>query len=246
MRHVLLSASALVVVAGLAACDNGIVVDIRGIEGSGTVVTEARDVAVFSHIRLAGEGRVIASTGEAPSLSIETDDNLMALIESNVRGGVLELATQRGVDIEPSGSVVYRVTAPEITSLTLTGAGSVELDEADVARFEIALSGAGSITVGRLDADHLDVSIAGTGSVGVAGRVTSQGIDVPGAGDFDGSGLESAEATVNASGVGSATVWVTDLLEANVSGVGSIRYYGSPQVAETVTGVGSVNRLGDR
>jgi hypothetical protein len=247
MRRRFLYAYAFVLVAGLAACDGEVVVHIAddGIDGSGTIVSEARTVAGFDQITLAGEGTVIVTTGHDPSLTIETDDNLLSHIETTVRNGVLEIATEPGTNIDPSDSVVYRVAATDITGLTLTGAGSFRLGECETEAFSVVLAGAGDVEIERLVADNLDVDIPGVGSVTVAGKVVSQEVNLPGAGDYRGENLESSEATVTASGVGSATVWVTTDLEATVSGVGSIDYFGSPHVTQSVSGIGAVTSRGD-
>lgn len=240
-------ACALLTAALVNACGDGIVIDGGnvGVSGSGTIVIETREVGEFDRITLAGEGTVIAIEGPAASLSIEADDNLLTHIETSVRGGVLRLATESGVDIEPSDSITYRLTAPDITGVTLAGAGDLQLDAVEADQFTAVLSGAGSIQIGGLRAEQLEVTISGVGRVVIAGEVTVLQVTISGAGGFEGQDLKSVRATVTTSGTGSAAVWVTDTLEATVSGVGSIDYFGTPQVTETVTGLGSVNSRGN-
>jgi hypothetical protein len=246
MRWSITLSCMLLVVPALAACDASIVVnDGRGVEGSGTIVNETRDVADFDRITLAGEGTVIVSEADATSLMIETDDNLLVHIDTSVRNRNLEIATKPGIDIDPTDSVVYRLAAPDITGVSLTGAGRFVLGDCEADAFAVSLSGAGDIEVGNLSAGVLDVVIAGAGSVDIAGRVTSLDVTIPGAGSFKGRDLQSEGATVVTSGVGSASVWVTSELSATVSGVGSIEYYGSPTVSQSVSGIGTINSRGD-
>ncbi len=246
MRRSLLLAWFLLVAGGVSACDDGIVIGdpADDVNGSGTIVTEARDVTGFDRIRLAGEGTVLVTEGGDASLTVETDDNLLSYIETFVEDGVLEIATQSGIDIEPSDSVVYRVAAPAVNGVELTGAGSFRLPECETDAFSIVLAGAGDVHVDSLVANDLEVTITGVGSVKVAGEVASQVVTLPGAGDYQGRELESTRATVTTSGVGSATVWVTEELTATVSGVGSIDYFGSPRVTESVSGIGTVTHRG--
>jgi len=239
-------ACALATVIALSACE-GISVrnDSDDVEGGGTVVTESREVASFDRITLAGEGSVIITEGTEASLSIETDDNLLAYIETTVGNGTLTIATESGIDIDPTEGVVYRVTTPRLAGLTLTGAGSFQMAEHEAERFSVSLSGAGDIDVDRLIADELAVTISGAGSVTVAGEVAHQDITIPGSGSYFAVDLRSRSAAVTTSGVGSATVWVTDELDAELTGVGSIDYYGSPRVTESVSGVGAITDRGD-
>ncbi len=251
MSSKLLLVGSIVALAMLAACGGGISITIDAdgdgddVAGSGTIVTESRNIGDFHEIRLAGEGTVVVTEGPAPSLTVMTDDNLHTHIETSVKGGALEIVTERGIDIDPTDSVRYEVTAPNIDKLTLTGAGDFEMSNAEADRFAVLLSGAGDIRIGDLVANELDVAITGAGDVVVAGEVTKLSVTLPGVGSYEGADLRSADATVTSSGVGSATVWATDELDASVTGVGSIDYYGSPRVTSSVTGIGSINSRGD-
>jgi hypothetical protein len=247
MRYRYLLLVAMTATALLAACDDEVLFDDdrRDVDGSGTVVTENRDVAEFEQVTLAGEGRVIITTGAAASLSIETDDNLMQHIETAVSNRELNIKTESGVDIDPTDSVIYRITAPAISGIRLLGAGDIDLDSASGGDFEIELLGAGAIDIASLMAESLKVTIAGVGSVTVRGGVATQEVDIPGAGSYEGRSLQSRSAFVTTSGAGSAEVWATETLEATVTGVGSIDYYGSPTVTESVTGIGSINARGE-
>jgi hypothetical protein len=241
---------ALLAFATLTACGDGISITFDSIDGdevrgNGTILTETRQVGDFDEITLAGEGLVVVTVGPEASLSVTTDDNLLAHIETTVQGGVLEIATEQGVDIDPTDSVRYEVSTPAVDRLTLTGAGDFELADVTSDRFAVVLTGAGDVWIGDLTADELQVDITGAGSVEVAGEVTSQTVRLPGAGSYEAPRLKSSTATVSTSGVGSATVWVTDELDARVTGVGSIDYYGSPSVSSSVTGIGSISGRGD-
>ncbi len=230
----------------IAACGD-VDVDLgRDVDGSGTVITETREVSDFERITLAGEGSVIVTVGEPASLSIETDDNLLQHIETTVRGNTLVIETEDGIDIDPSDSVIYRVSTRELTGLTLAGAGDFDVASADADSFSITLSGAGDVNVGALTAPELDVEISGAGRVELAGDVSTLDVTLTGIGNYEGADLRSARADVSTTGAGSATVWATDDLSATITGVGSIDYYGSPQVTQTVTGVGTISGLGDK
>ena len=52
--------------------------------------------------------------------------------------------------------------------------------------------------------------------------------------------------TVKLAGVGTATVWVKNNLDASISGAGVIEYYGNPQISEHNSGLGMLKYLGKR
>ncbi len=245
--------AALLVSTVVTACGDGLVVNLDGdvfsgvgVEGSGIIVTEARDVGDFNRINLGGEGTVTVTEGDETSLTIATDENLLVHIDTRVTGATLEIFTEPGIDIDPTDTVVYEVTLPDIVGVTLAGAGRIEMGECRTDSFAIELSGAGEIQIGALATDALDATISGVGSIVVAGTAESQVVTVSGAGDYEAADLQSVRATVTNSGVGAATVWVTESLDATVSGLGSIDFFGSPQVTEVVSGIGTVNPRGDR
>lgn len=230
----------------LGACEGAI--DIDGdddIAGSGTITVEDRAIGDIDRVVLAGEGELVIAAGPT-SLSIETDDNLLAHIETVVSGRALEISTESGVDIDPSDGVVYRLTTPQLTAVTLSGAGTVDTGAWEAENFTIVLSGAGDLELGPLTTGSLAVTLSGIGEVTVSGSTGRLTMELPGAGSFNGAELAVRDADVTASGAGSATVWVTETLDATLSGVGSIEYYGSPAVTQTVTGVGSIESLGDK
>jgi hypothetical protein len=196
---------------------------------------------------LSGEGEVRFDAGTEGQIEIETDDNLLTYIQTVVSGSTLTISTERDVDIDPTNGVTYRLGCPKLASVRLSGSGSVYLASCtSKAEVELELSGAGSIVAPLLDASTVRVSLPGAGSIEAAGTTTLLDIAISGAGGFDGSDLSAAEATVRSTGVGTATVWVSDTLDLELSGVGSVRYYGEPVVTSRVTGVGAVESLGGK
>src|SRR5690242_12646963 len=58
--------------------------DGHTVHGSGNVVTEARPVSGFDRVSVSGAGQLKVTQGDAESLTIETDDNLLPYIRSEV------------------------------------------------------------------------------------------------------------------------------------------------------------------
>jgi hypothetical protein len=215
----------VLITASLACTVPSIPSGIRTIKGSGNVVTEDRDVSGFDSVALLGFGRVIITQGDEESLTVETDDNLMQYIETQVRGGTLELGfTDDDLLLNPSDSIIFRLSLIDLTALDSSGAGKFEIDELETDRLEITLSGAGDITIDSLSATDLVVTVNGAGNID----------------------LESQTATVRVPGAGSVTVWVHDTLDVTISGAGGVEYYGSPHVTQDISGVGSVTSRGDK
>ncbi len=217
----------VLITAGLACAIPSIPSGIRTIKGSGNVVTADRDVSGFDSVALLGFGRVIITQGDGESLTVETDDNLMQYIETEVRGGTLELGfTEDDLLLNPSESIIFRLSLIDLAALDSSGAGKFEIDELETDRLEITLSGAGDITIDSLSATDLVVTVNGAGQVELAGQIKTQEITLNGLGNYVAPDLESQTATVRVPG--------------------GVEYYGSPHVTQDISGVGSVTSRGDK
>jgi hypothetical protein len=242
-QHSIWVALIVLIVASLA-CD--IPLGVRTVRGSGNVVTEARELSGFDSVVLSGVGQVIITQGDEESLTIETDDNLMQYLESEVRNGRLELRIADNTIPIPTQSIIYRIGVIDLTAVDSSGAGSFEIDGLDTDRLKVTLSGAGDIKGDSLSATDLAVTISGAGNVDLTGQVERQEVDMSGFGNYTAPDLESQMASVRISGAGNALVWVLDTLDVTISGAGNVEYFGSPQVTRDVSGAGKVTSRGDK
>jgi len=136
------------------------------------------------------------------------------------------------------------VTVRDVDALDVSGAGRIEADALVTDRLKLVLGGAGAIVVRSLSVDELEVELDGVGTIRVAGRARVQDVSLPGAGTYEAGELESRVATVRLTGVGQATIWATETLDAHISGVGSLDYYGKPEVRVDRMDLGTVRAHG--
>ena len=187
--------------------------------GSGVAASETRELAPFSSVDLAGVNDVTIGVGSEQLVTVRADDNLLDLVTTEVRGGVLV--------IDQTGS--FDTVAPMIVEITIPAVD------------EIRLSGSGAIAVDGHDLRTLSVALPGTGAIRAAGTVAMLDVDVAGTGEADLGELVAQNATVAMSGTGAVLVHVTGTLTAKVSGTGSVVYTGDPdQVYREITGTGAV------
>jgi Putative auto-transporter adhesin, head GIN domain len=189
-------------------------------EGSGVAATQARDVASFTRVDLAGSNNVVIHVGEKQSVLVKADDNLIDRVTTHVRSGELVIGNTPG-SFTTRTPMSVRITVPALDALTLTGSGNMVVDGIDARSFTVTLPGSGTLT-GSGTATRLDVTVGGSG-VAQFTRLVANG----------------ARAVV--SGSGSIFVTATGTLDAAVSGSGAIFYAGNPpDVTKSVTGSGAI------
>ncbi|MFV9504667.1 MAG: head GIN domain-containing protein [Oscillochloridaceae bacterium umkhey_bin13] len=192
------------------------------IRGSGNVTTETREIGTFSMIDVSGIGKVLITQGDSAALTVETDDNLQAIVLGEVRDDTLYLGIAPNVSLGNLTRMTFNVTVENLTAITLSGAAMISASE--------------------LTGEQLTVNHSGAGQVTTAGTVVEQHVTLSGAGSYDGAELASERATVDLSGFGSVVVNVSERLDATVSGAGSISYIGKPELHEQVSGMGSIRQ----
>jgi hypothetical protein len=223
--------------------------------GSGDIIEEERNVGGFDEILVTGVGTVIVTQGDAESMTIETDDNLMKYIVTEVDGDTLEIGFTRDTAfssgggrkvLEPSEGFIFRISVTDLTAITLSGAARVEVDKLKTDSLNVVLSGAGDVDLDDLNADSLDVLVSGAGDVMVVGSVVEQNIRLNGLGRYQAYDLNSQIADVTISGAGGAELWVADVLDVVISGAGDVRYYGDPDVNPEISGLGRIQSQGEK
>ena len=222
---------------------------LQVINGSGTIITEARPVNDFTRINFTGFGELTLVQGDSEALTIQADDNILPYIKTTVSGETLTIRfDEPGWTplLRPTDSIRYQVTVKSLTHLDLSGAGTVTATDLTADQLTLVESGAGEIAIANLTANAITVAMSGAGSVDLAGAVTAQTVELSGLGAYHAGDLASQTAQVTLSGAGEATIWVSEQLDAEMSGAGTIRYYGSPQTTTSSTGIGSVQHLGDK
>ncbi|MFC0131948.1 DUF2807 domain-containing protein [Massilia eurypsychrophila] len=214
------------------------------VRGSGQVKTEARALGHFNGVALALPGSVELRIGNTESITVETDDNLLPLIDTVVENGTLKIrAARRNVNFD-TRRMKFVVQAKGVETLAVDGSGSINADALRGSKVTVAIGGSGSINVKSIDSESLSVNIGGSGDLKVHGGAAKRlSVAIAGSGDVDMGRLQSTDASVNIAGSGDATIAVRDQLKVIIAGSGDVNYYGDPRVSTTVGGSGSAIKL---
>src|SRR5215813_12051247 len=196
----------------------------RGVKGNGLRRAEQRNLPSFKAVDTTGAYEVEITCQKPASFEIEADENILPLIKTELRDGVLFVSSdQRYNSAKP---VVLRISMPELNAVSSRSAGDIRITD--------------------VNGDDLRIESTGAASINATGKAKSTTISSTGAGDVEATRLVVEKAKVNVTGAASVNVYVTDQLDVSVSGVGSVNYSGHPKtVNKNVSGIGSISEKSD-
>lgn len=214
------------------------------VQGSGKITTQSRELGHFSALASSVSGDVEVRLGNTESVTVETDDNLQALLETVVEKGTLRIRpVRKGLSLSTRTMKII-VQARALDRVSVAGSGAVRADNlrGETLRFDIG--GSGSLIARQLAAEAVTVSLGGSGSVETSGKAERVQVSIGGSGDVQAGNLAARTASVSIGGSGEATVWATNTLSVSLAGSGDVGYYGDPKLSKSIVGSGDVKRLG--
>ena len=195
--------------------------NVTGIKGSGNLKNESRNLAGFKKIKAGGAVKLDVTIQSGFSVSVETDDNLLEHIVTEVKGDTLTIES-RG-KISPSDFINVKVTMPEVTNMDLSGASTG--------------------VIADIKTEDLKLVVSGASKIQVSGEVKRLVASVSGASGVDAEGLRTENADVDASGASNATVNAVNIADLTASGASSVYYVGDPKnLTQNSSGVSSIKK----
>ena len=129
----------------------------KKVKGSGNIETQTVDVSNFDQITLEISGDVYVEHGPTESVTVETDDNILPLLETKVRGKELVLTTKPNQGIDPSRKIVYRITAKDLRGISIRGSGNFNVSPLQSDSMDLSLDGSGNIEIDDLATGKLSL-----------------------------------------------------------------------------------------
>ncbi len=220
------------------------------IQGSGKIIREERDIREFTGVKLNSIGNLKIKFGDQDKLVIETHDNIVEHICASVEDGVLVIGPARNTTLiynrklprfyltvkklnYLAASSIGGIEAPVLEADDLTvqasGSGDIIIEGVEAVNTLIEVSSNGNVEIGTFNSDSLSAILSSNGDLNNGkGEVKKQIVAVSSNGDYDGSSVESLKTKARLSSNGTASVWVTQGLEALLSSNGDLYYTGDP------------------
>lgn len=216
----------------------------KSVEGSGKVVKQERNVQDFRAIQISVPGKVELKQGNHEAVSIETDDNIQAMLEVVVEGNTLKIRSKEKNQYPKTRNLSIVVHFKNLDDFVLESSGTVKSDKIVGTDLKLRIGGSGEMDVNELKAETLKITIGGSGNFSARGVVPQIAGTIGGSGELNMAKLAAKDVRISIGGSGSVQTWVSDNLNVRIGGSGTVNYYGDPQVSKSIGGSGSVNRKG--
>lgn len=218
--------------------------DKEKIKGNGNIKKESRDVSGFDEIATSGTFKVYIKQGSGFSVQVESDDNILPYIVTELKDGSLGIYTRKGYSIDPTKPVNVFITLKELKELASSGRGGFYSDgKIKTDKLELSMSGSLETDL-DLEATKLEVHHSGSGNLKLKGKAEKFEIAASGSCNIDAQGLATQDTEIAISGSGAVKVHADKKLEIAISGTGSVVYTGNASVSQAVSGRGTVKKQG--
>ena len=211
MKRIIISISILLF--SVSACTKDTIV------GSGTPISEFRNVTDFTKVSSEGVFEVVITQGDVQSVEIIADDNIIHRVKTEVVDNELRLY----LDDHNYGNINLKanIIAERINGIKNTGVGNITISNVD-------------------ENGNFYAYNSGTGNINIEGSAESLALENEGTGKFKGFLLMVSNCNVEIVGSGDCEVNTTNTLNVAIEGSGDVYYKGAPAIEVDISGSGKV------
>jgi len=210
--------------------------------GSGNIVTETRNTGRFDAISVGGSFEVEVKMGDAMSVVVEADDNIMKYIETKVSGNTLKISTEGLHSFSDVHMKVY-VTVPVLTAVSASASAEVVgeniLTNADKLVFKASSSA--SIKA-EVNAPDIVTDANSSASITLRGKTKNHKTEASSSAEINAFELLTENTTANVSSSANIEVHASVSLNAHASSSGSVEYKGAATVTKSENSSGTVSK----
>ena len=191
--------------------------------GSGNLQTQQKSFSGFTIVNLNNGFQAQITQGSSYSVSITADSNVINKVDASQTGNTLTIDLNTTI-FGIGGTLRATITMPDLQEIDLTGGST-----ANVANFAMT--------------HDISVSAQGGSTITMNGQANGLSASCSGGSGLKLSNFDVKTASIQLSGGSSATINVSDKLDANLSGGAGLTYIGNPTLGTiSNTGFSSITR----
>ncbi|MBX2875714.1 MAG: DUF2807 domain-containing protein [Saprospiraceae bacterium] len=208
------------------------------LSGKGPVVEQLLELNTFERISLAISADVYLSYGEAQSIRVRGQENIIENLLTEIQDKTWRIRFDR--PIRRSQGLKIFITLPYLSGARVSGSGNVESQHTwQTTSFYAGVSGSGNINL-LLQTEELSSKVSGSGNIMLGGNAKEYTVQITGSGNVKAYELAAEHCKVKISGSGDARVDAQEQLDVRISGSGDVMYTGRPRVNSKISGSGSL------
>lgn len=211
------------------------------VKGNGILTTEVREIDPFKKIVLEGVFNVYLIQKENESIRIETDENVLPYIITEVENNILTVKLKDDSKITKMKKINVYITLVDINKIETKGVGLLNcMGKLNLKTMELQLKGVGATKL-NLVCDTLNVKSELVGSLTLSGSAKVFNVNQKGIGSFEAFDFRAEEVNLESDGIGKAEVFASKVLVIDAKGLGGVVYKGNPAIKDIKNeGVGVV------
>lgn len=214
----------------------------NGVQGSGNVVTEQRQVSQnFTHVSVSTSLDVVIEQGNNVSVNVEADDNLQELIKTEVDGNELKVFVDGNMGNATKAEITIQM--PKIKGLSCSSSASLETKHTITAdNLSLKVSSSADMMI-SVKARNITCDTGSSGDLAIEGSTNSLTVESSSSSTVNASRLTAQNVTVDASSSSSVTVNPIASLNAKASSSADVYYINRPQsIKEDESSSGSISK----
>ena len=206
--------------------------------GNGHIEEQNRALSGFNAITSTGSADVYVKQGNAFSVVVRADGNLLNYVKTEVKNNTLIISVTK--NIWRVKTLEVHITMKSLQEVVLTGSGDFYCKSPFTTQnLQFILTGSGDAKA-ALEAKNVQVKVDGSGDVDVSGIRGNLGIEVNGSGDVTATGLQLESCSLKVTGSGDVELkGRTYQLTMVVAGSGDIAANGLTAVSVNAHNTGS-------
>jgi hypothetical protein len=205
--------------------------------------TRKFSVSHFNRLAMGSAFKIDVKQGSSYSVTATGREEDLEDMEANISGGELKLGYKGNGWNKNRKTVNVSITMPNLQGVDFSGASTAQVARfSGVKNMEIEVSGASKVNM-DLTASRVTMELSGASTLTLDGNCDTLDGEVSGASSFRGSGFQTKEVNIDASGASSAAVFASNAIRAEASGASSVRYSGGAKdIHSSSSGASSVKR----
>lgn len=217
-------------------------INMSGVKGNGDVVIENRTTnEPFSTIKAAEGLDVYLTQSDNESILVEADENLQALILTEVENGVLKIHTKQNIGSASSKKI--KVSFKDISTIISTSGSDVYSTNTISANNLELKSTSGSDMKLSVNTSILNCKSTSGSDMRLSGITTKLTAEATSGSDIKAADLKAESSRVKATSGADITVNTSKELIAKANSGGDVKYYGNPtKVDKTDNPSGSIKQ----